>query len=117
PWGAIKGYGEFRNDTAMTPEEFERIVSWVDGGVPEGEPKDLPEYKIPALPKAAHHKNELAVTGDFALTKPMTLDGLWPIAMPEKGSFKIFAELPDGSVEPLVWLQDYKMKSGHPFLF
>ncbi|HEV2446848.1 MAG TPA: hypothetical protein VGS58_13050, partial [Candidatus Sulfopaludibacter sp.] len=43
PWGAIKGFGEFRNDQALTPEEMERIVSWTDGGVPEGEPKDLPE--------------------------------------------------------------------------
>ena len=35
PWGAIKGFGEFRNDQALTPEEMERIVSWADGGVPE----------------------------------------------------------------------------------
>ena len=42
PWGAIKGFGEFRNDTALTPEEMERIVSWTDGGVPEGERKTCP---------------------------------------------------------------------------
>ena len=47
PWGAVKGFGDFRNDKALTPEQLELIVSWVEGGVPEGEAKDLPP--IPAL--------------------------------------------------------------------
>ena len=42
PWGAVKGFGDFRNDKALTPEQLELIVSWVGGGVPEGEAKDLP---------------------------------------------------------------------------
>src|SRR5260370_118781 len=32
PWGAIKGFGDYRNDQALTPEQMEIIVSWVDGG-------------------------------------------------------------------------------------
>src|SRR5580692_1453047 len=46
PWGAVKGFGDFRNDQALTPEQFELITSWVEGGVPEGLEKD-----IPAAPK------------------------------------------------------------------
>ena len=42
PWGAVKGFGNFRNDQALTPEQLEVIESWADGGVPEGEPTDLP---------------------------------------------------------------------------
>ena len=42
PWGAVKGFGDFRNDQALTPEQLEVITSWADGGVPEGEEKDLP---------------------------------------------------------------------------
>ncbi|HEY2844435.1 MAG TPA: cytochrome c [Bryobacteraceae bacterium] len=118
PWGAIKGFGEFRNDQALTPEEMERIVSWTDGGVPEGEEKDLPPAPKSLAPEAYRHaKNELNVSGDFALTRSMTLDGLWPQTMPDKGSYKITAQLPDGSIQPLLWLQDYKTKFGHPFLF
>ena len=32
-------------------------------------------------------------------------------------SDQIIAEFPDGRVEPLVWLDDYKEKYAHPFLF
>jgi len=118
PWGAIKGFGDFRNDQALTPEEMERIVSWTDGGVPEGEAKDLPEPPKSLEPGAfKHSKRELSAGGDFAMTRPLVLDGLWPEKIPEKGSFQITAELPDGTVEPLLWLRDYEMQFGHPFLF
>ena len=117
PWGAIKGFGEFRNDQALTPEEMERIVSWTDGGVPEGEPKDLPEPPKSLEPETFHHhKGELSISGDFALKSAFNLDGLWPEEVPEKGSFQITAQLPDGSIQPLLWLQNYKMQFGHPFL-
>lgn len=118
PWGAIKGFGDFRNDQALTPEEMERIVSWTDGGVPEGEAKDLPAPPKSLAPETFRHpKGELIVTGEFALTRAFTLDGLWPEKVPEKGSFQIIAQLPDGTVEPLLWLQNYKTQFGHPFLF
>jgi len=55
PWGAVKGFGDFRNDQALTPEQIELIVNWNDGGKPEGEEKDLPHElpKFEALaPKA-----------------------------------------------------------------
>lgn len=118
PWGAIKGFGEFRNDQSLTPEEMERIVSWADGGAPVGEPKDLPEPPKSLAPATLHHaKHELSVTGDLALTRAFTLDGLWPEKIPEKGSFQITAQLPDGSIQPLLWLQDYKAQFGHPFLY
>ena len=42
PWGAVKGFGDFRNDQALTPEQLELIMSWSTGGSPEGEAKDLP---------------------------------------------------------------------------
>ncbi|HEY4360058.1 MAG TPA: cytochrome c [Bryobacteraceae bacterium] len=117
PWGAVKGFGDFRNDQALTPEQMELVVSWTDGGVPEGEEKDLPalpkfETPTPALPP----KNGLAVHGDFALRSPIKLDGLWPQTIPDKASFQIVATLPDGSVQPLLWIQEYKTQWGHPFL-
>lgn len=117
PWGAIKGFGEFRNDQALTPEEMERIVSWTDGGVPEGDEKDLPPPPKSLEPETyKHSKGELSINGDFALKSAFSLGGLWPEKVPEKGSFKITAELPDGSIVPLLWLKDYKEQFGHPFL-
>ncbi len=53
PWGAVKGFGDFRNDKALTPEQLELIISWVGGGVPEGEAKDLaPDPKFDEQPRA-----------------------------------------------------------------
>ena len=54
PWGAVKGFGDFRNDKALTPEQLELIISWVGGGVPEGEAKDLaPDPKFDPQPEVS----------------------------------------------------------------
>jgi mono/diheme cytochrome c family protein len=37
-WHAARGYGAFANDPTLTPLEAALIVSWVDGGLPAGEP-------------------------------------------------------------------------------
>ena len=117
PWGAVKGFGDFRNDQALTPEQIEVIESWADGGVPEGEPTDLPAKLEPTETwPAGHGHAAVTVSGEFKLDRALTLDGLEVAAVPEKASIQVTAELPDGSVEPLVWLEDYKMKFAHPFL-
>ena len=43
PWFADAKYGHFSNDRSMTPKEIETVVSWVDGGAKEGDPKDAPK--------------------------------------------------------------------------
>jgi len=117
PWGAVKGFGDFRNDKALTPEQLELIVSWTDGGVPEGDAKDLakdPKFEDAAAATPSHH--DVAVTGEFTVHKPMLLDGLLPKTVPENATFQITAELPDGSIQPVLWLLHYKAKFAHPFL-
>lgn len=116
PWGAIKGFGDFRNDQGLTPEEMELIVSWTEGGVPEGDPKDLPAAPkfAPPLPDAL--AGEIVASGDLQLIRPFLLGGLVPRQVPNGASFKIVAELPDGSILPLLWLQNYKREFAHPFV-
>ncbi|MCC9643758.1 thioredoxin family protein [Rhodopirellula sp. JC740] len=46
PWSANPDHGEFANDARLSAEERSLIEQWVDGGMPEGDPNDLP-----ALPK------------------------------------------------------------------
>jgi hypothetical protein len=117
PWGAVKGFGDYRNDQALTPEQFELITSWVDGGVPEGEEKDLlPAPAATEVTQPKPPKNGLVVTGEVTLKKKFTLDGLWPQNVPAKTSLQITASLPDGTILPLLWLEDYKTQYGHPFL-
>lgn len=36
------GIQEFKNDISLSDEEIETIVSWIDVGMPEGDPDDLP---------------------------------------------------------------------------
>ncbi|HEY1239621.1 MAG TPA: hypothetical protein VGF16_03645, partial [Bryobacteraceae bacterium] len=87
PWGAVKGFGDFRNDQALTPEQLEVITSWVDGGVPEGEGKDLPpEPKFPATAAIEHRSGELAVNGELQLTRELMLDGLVIDKLPDHAS-------------------------------
>src|SRR6266566_1875737 len=66
PWGAVKGFSDYRDDQAMTPEQLELIAEWVDGGAPEGEEKDLPPMpKFDTAPAATHFPDAIAVSGDF----------------------------------------------------
>jgi hypothetical protein len=117
PWGAVKGFGEFRNDQGLTQEQLELFVSWAEGGVPEGNPKDLPEKpKLAKGPALRPNRNQMVLSGDVTLIKPFRLDGLVPEVVPKGVRLRIEAQLPDGSVEPLLWLYEYKTEYKHPFL-
>jgi hypothetical protein len=127
PWGAVKGFGDFRNDQALTPEQLELVTSWSQGGSPEGEAKDVASTdKLEEMMKenawyagasrVDHRAGEIVAKGDLKLIKPFLLDGLFPQKVPE-GSFQIVAEFSDGRVEPLLWLDGYKQQFAHAFLF
>jgi hypothetical protein len=130
PWGAVKGFGDFRNDQALTPEQLELITSWSQGGSPEGEAKDLPskDKAVEMMKESAWYgeargnhqdlpvQGEIVVNGDFKLIRPLMLDGMFPKDVPADGSYQIIAELPDGQVEPLLWLDGYDKRFEHAFL-
>src|SRR3954466_9929550 len=70
PWGAVKGFGDFRNDGSLTPEQIEMITNWIEGGVPEGDAKDIAQSdeKAQAWPgkeSVAKWPGGIAVNGDF----------------------------------------------------
>jgi hypothetical protein len=116
PWGAVKGFGEFSNDTSLTPEEIELIVKWSEGGVPEGDAKDLPkDVGVPTTPLIAR-QGQIAVAGTLHLKRAFKLGALVPKKTTPGASSQITAELPDGSIEPLLWLKDYNDRFAHPFV-
>ena len=48
PWGAVKGFGNFRNDEGLTQEQIELITRWGDAGARRGNnPRMLP--KLPTF--------------------------------------------------------------------
>jgi hypothetical protein len=118
PWGAIKGFGEFRDDRGLTQEQIELIAEWVEGGAPEGDDKLLP--KVPDFGGRAAPENTppgIAVEGTLTLKSALTLAGIRPTQVPEGSSLMVVATRPDGSVEPLLWLYEYKPKFSHAYWY
>jgi len=117
PWGAVKGFGDFRNDQALTAEQIELITDWVQDDTPKGNNARM----LPPMPKFGPSETVTTAPADavrvgdtITLKSSMRLDGL----LPERaaGGARIVAVRPDGTVEPLVWLYGYSDKYRHVFL-
>lgn len=118
PWGAIKGFGEFKNDQALTQEQIELIVDWIQNDAPRGNnrralPAEPSFARVPPAPPVPVK----TVRGVTTLDRPLVVDGLLPEQVASHQSIRITASLPDGSVEPLIWLHQYEQRYTHPFLF
>jgi len=48
PWFADPQYGHFLNEMRLSDGDIQTIKAWVDGGAPEGDPKDLPSQPVAA---------------------------------------------------------------------
>jgi hypothetical protein len=119
PWGAVKGFGDFRNDQGLSQAELDLIVDWVDSDTPKGNnPNALPkEPKFDNPDTFKLRKNGISVSGDLTLDRRLSLDGLFPLKVLSGTSARIVAFLPDGEITPLLWLYEYKDAYRHPFLF
>jgi hypothetical protein len=119
PWGAIKGFGEFKDDQALTQEQIELIVDWIQNDGPRGNNRRaLPNPpSFPAVPAVAPAVPAKAVSGATTLDRALVLDGLLPEKIASHQSIRVTAALPDGRVEPLIWLHQYDGRNPHPFLF
>jgi hypothetical protein len=117
PWGAVKGFGDFRNDQGLTQEQIELISDWVEGGAPEGDAALLP--KLPDLkdPHSAAVPAGIVVDTALTLRTGMTLSGIQPKGAAAGTTFMAIAERPDGSVEPLLWLYNYNPRFAHPYWY
>ena len=118
PWGAVKGFGEFQDDQGLTEEQLELIADWVEGGAPEGDPKYLP--KVPDSPPVSADPTPQAgipVDGELTLKTAMTVAGVRLKGVSEGSSFMAVAQLPDGTIEPLLWIYDYKPRFDHPYWY
>jgi hypothetical protein len=110
PFGAIKGFGDLADDEALTQEEIHLIADWVEGGSPEGDPTLLdknPEYGPNAKP-APKKGADVTVHGSLTLKHPMTIAALRPKNLKQGASVKVIADRPEGSIEPLLWVYNYK---------
>jgi hypothetical protein len=105
PWNAVKGFGRFRDEQALTQQELAAIADWVEGGAPEGEARDLPPLPSSASPSHPPARRELLVADGQALDRRAAVAGISIPKVPTGGSLQVMAVRPNGSVEPLVWVR------------
>jgi len=108
PWGAIEGFGDFRDDESLTETEIEIIAAWAEGGAPEGDPALLPA--APEIPKVspAPVGVEIVVDGRTVLPRAVRLMAIRPRTLAAGASMQVIARRPDGSIEPLLWIYNFQ---------
>jgi hypothetical protein len=117
PWGVVKGFGEFKNDQGLTQEQIELIAEWVEGGAPEGDPKLLPKIPDFTDDRPSHPRAGISVESALTLKTGITLAGIQPQKIPDGGAVMVTATRPDGSIEPLLWLYNYKPRFPHVYWY
>ncbi len=119
PWGAVKGFGNLSPDHALSQEEIMIIAAWVIGGAPKGDPKLLPTLPPPAprrdTPSALH--DAIVIQTRAELSARVNTAGIRPLPGDLVNSARVIARLPDGKIEPLVWLYRYDPKLNSVFTF
>jgi mono/diheme cytochrome c family protein len=117
PWGAMKGFGEFKDDNSLTAEEIHLMGDWVEGGAPEGDPQFLPTVpvaKTGGLPVAGGQ----IVRDGFRVTSPQLVTAISaPPNLSRGSSLQAVAILPDGAALPLLWLYDFQPKFARAYVY
>jgi mono/diheme cytochrome c family protein len=118
PFGAVKGFGDLRDDRSLTQEQIGLVISWVQGGSPEGDeslaPKGPAKHAAPANPEPKTGAEwiggakKLEADTTFVAIRPKTLPG---------DSVRVIAELPDGTVDPLIWFYHCDPKTAATYYF
>ena len=118
PFGAVKGFGDLKDDSSLTQEQIELFVKWVQAGAMEGDASlSVKSVSLPAEKPAAAAGPEWRVDGTRTLDKPMTFAGITSASMPLGASVRVVAQKPDGTVEPLIWFYGYDPKFTRTWMF
>ena len=113
PWDAVKGIGDFRDDPSLSVPELDLVVSWVEGGAPEGNPIYLPSQPSSAgPPNPPPVPRGLELTEPATLSAPLALAGIYPL-----GAVEVAALLPDQSVRRLLWIRDFRPEWNRTYTF
>ena len=109
PWGAVKGFGDFRNDPSLTPLEMETITQWVEGGAPEGDAAFL-SHPSTALVATARKFRWMPLPSTFTYERAIS-------AIRATGPTEVSAYLPDGTVQHLIWIRDKQPDYKRAYIF
>ncbi|HEV3038340.1 MAG TPA: cytochrome c [Candidatus Angelobacter sp.] len=119
PWNAVKGFGEFKDDHGLPQEDIQLIAEWVEGGAPQGNPLHLPPNPDFSAVKAAYNSGEtrLTLAGTTILKHPVQAVGIEPGSIPAAGLLQVVAQRPDGSTEPLIWVENFNPQFNTTYYF
>lgn len=116
PWGAVKGFGNFKPDESLGQEDIMTIAAWVIGGAPKGDLALLPKASKSAAytPPVGH---SISAETRLQLEASVRALAIRPAPQQPIESARIVATLPDGRVEPLLWLYRFDPKWQRTFVF
>jgi len=105
--------GAFRENPSLTALEIEYIVGWVEGGAPEGNAAYLPEKPEFQPVKSARAETQLSnqiveSTAPVVLREAAIAVAVTPRDLITGASMEVTAYKPDGTVEHLIWLRNYR---------
>ena len=105
PWYADHRFGHFSNDRALSSDEREKLLKWIDDGCPKGDDRDLPEpLKFPA--------------DEWKIGKPdriFEMEEAYPVpAEAPKGGIPYQLFIIDPQIKEDVWVQAAEAKAGAP---
>ena len=93
------------------------IAAWVIGGAPQGNPALLPKLQVPArVVSSSLVEDALTIETRNLLKEGLCVAGVNPLTDTVIDSAQVIAILPDGRIEPLVWLYHFDPKYRHNFL-
>ena len=110
PWGPVKGVGEFVGDPSLSGPEVDMLVAWVEGGAPEGDPVYL-QNRVPPPETSAvlpRYSRAVAVEHEMKLAQAARVAAVRPKGLSDHGALEAWAVLPDGTIDRLIWLNDYR---------
>lgn len=110
PWGPVKGVGDFLGDPSLSVPEIEMLVTWVEGGAPEGDSVYLPTHIPPAEPAVPlpRYGKAVSIRNDLKLERPARILAVRPQQLGDHAALEAWAVRPDGEVDRLIWLNDYR---------
>ncbi len=117
PWGAVKGFGELAPDYGLSQEDILILAAWVIGGAPQGSPELLPRLQTEPIVAQLPVEDALIIQTRDVLRGELRVAGIRPLSETVVHSAQLIAKLPDGRIEPLIWLYEFDPKYAHSFTF
>ncbi|OFW27240.1 MAG: hypothetical protein A3H97_12875 [Acidobacteria bacterium RIFCSPLOWO2_02_FULL_65_29] len=86
PWHIDRSIGEYLDDPSLSDKDIQTIVSWIDGGAPQGNPADAPApLKFTAVDEWVFGEPDLIVRMEKGFTIPATGPDFTPSEVVDPG--------------------------------